>query len=195
MRTRSPDNAAGAGPASYPGAWVQTRLRVFNRTKLLEMLGPLAIGAASAGFKRQFLDQTTAWQIELEIVEHAVQEVLRQIPTGGDLMLPVEYTIPRRQRCIDTVLLSPRMIGAMEFKSGATAFERTDRWQVEDYALDLQDFHGGSRAHVLVPFLMATGTGSAPVAAPSPAGFVRLVGRTGLAEAILLAFASLWRWR
>ena len=55
-----------------------------------------------------------------------------------------------------SVLLTDRAILVLEFKIGATAFEMRDRRQVEDYALDLFDFHAGSRSHPIVPILIAS---------------------------------------
>jgi hypothetical protein len=186
MATRSSDEARSS-TAQSASAWVQTRLADFDRSSLLDKLGQLSSGAAGAGFSRQFVDQTTAWQLELELLEHAVQDLLHRARASRDWVLLLEYTIPRRQRRIDAVLLTPQLICVLEFKIGATAFKRADRWQVEDYVLDLRDFHGGSRAHTIVPFLIATGVDQPPTTAPSTVGSIRLVGRIGLAEIILRA--------
>jgi hypothetical protein len=62
--------------------------------------------------------------------------------------------------------MSDRAILVLEFKAGATAFSNADRRQVEDYALDLVDFHAASRAHPIVPILVATEARPAATAWP-----------------------------
>ena len=44
----------------------------------------------------------------------------------------------------------------MEFKCGSRKYDREARLQVEDYCLDLRDFHRESRQRALVPILVAT---------------------------------------
>ena len=59
----------------------------------------------------------------------------------------------RLGRRLDVVLVSDRAIFVIEFKSNA--FSAAARAQTEDYALDLRDFHAGSRHHPIVPILVA----------------------------------------
>jgi hypothetical protein len=54
------------------------------------------------------------------------------------------------------VLLTDRAILVLEFKHGATSFQADALRQAEDYALDLRDFHAGSRRHPILPVLVAT---------------------------------------
>jgi uncharacterized protein (UPF0212 family) len=70
--------------------------------------------------------------------------------------LLLEYPLLRLGRRIDAVLLTDSAILVLEFKVGAASFNNIDRQQVEDYALDLFDFHAESRAHPVVPILVAT---------------------------------------
>ena len=65
---------------------------------------------------------------------------------------------------IDAVLLTDRAILVLEFKrvqADLAAFR-----QVEDYALNLRDFHDGSRAHPIVPILVSGGANEARNEAP-----------------------------
>lgn len=98
----------------------------------------------------------------------------------------MEYEIPRRQRRIDAVLIADTIVLVIEFKVGATSFERAALWQVEDYALDLRDFHKESHGRVIVPVLVATDCVDNE---PEPTGTsgVTTVGRHGLAMAVLNA--------
>ena len=128
-----------------------------------------------------------SWTAQLEYLESAVAELLSAEPAAAQWSLLLEYEIPRRQRRIDAVLLAGTVIFAIEFKVGATTFERASVWQVEDYALDLRDFHSASRGRPIVPVLVATAA-TTPAGAKSDA--VLRVGQTGLANAILDAHRS-----
>jgi Uncharacterized conserved protein (DUF2075) len=96
--------------------------------------------------------QLRAWAWELDVLRSAV--------TGmpGHWRLLLEYPLVRLGRIIDAVLVSDRAIFVFEFKAFNSPLSTDARRQVEDYALDLRDFHAGSRHHVIVPILVA-GTG------------------------------------
>lgn len=95
--------------------------------------------------------QISAWRAQLFLLRDA----LRSYP---DWRVLLEYPLLRLGRRIDAVVLSDRAILVVEFKIGATAFLQADMAQVEDYALDLQDFHMESRAYPIIPILTVTGT-------------------------------------
>jgi hypothetical protein len=97
--------------------------------------------------------QLRAWRREVDI--------LRDVVPGGWRVL-FEYPLLRLGRRIDVVLLSDRAIFVLEFKVGAHGFAATDQRQVEDYALDLLDFHAASRGHPIVPVLVATDAPDGP---------------------------------
>jgi hypothetical protein len=70
--------------------------------------------------------------------------------------LVLEYPIPRRGKRIDAVILADTLILVVEFKCGARRYDREAQVQVEDYCLDLRDFHAESHNRTLVPILVAT---------------------------------------
>ncbi len=92
--------------------------------------------------------------------------MLADWPEAASWRVVLEYAMRRLSRRIDAVLVTPRAILVLEFKVGAARFEAADRLQVEDYALDLRDFHAASGAHPLVPILVATGAPARPVTWP-----------------------------
>src|SRR5262249_5197026 len=47
------------------------------------------------------------------------------------------------------------LVFVLEFKGGPRAVDAADRNQVEDYALDLRDFHVESRNRVIIPVVVA----------------------------------------
>jgi len=94
--------------------------------------------------------QVQAWRTQVTLLRAA----LIGLPKVTRVLL--EYPLLRLQRRIDAVLLTERAVLVLEFKTGATPVTNLDRQQVEDYALDLFDFHAESRAHPVVPILVAT---------------------------------------
>jgi hypothetical protein len=53
------------------------------------------------------------------------------------------------------VLVTERAIFVIEFKTLNGKFDPAARIQAEDYALDLRDFHAGSRNEIIVPIVVA----------------------------------------
>lgn len=56
----------------------------------------------------------------------------------------------------DVVLVLGGIVFVIEFKVGATSFDRSAVEQVHDYALDLKNFHRGSHGVPIVPVVIAT---------------------------------------
>jgi hypothetical protein len=94
--------------------------------------------------------QLHAWRQQIVVLRTA----LEGCPKTWRILF--EYPLLRLGRRIDVVLLTRHVIIVLEFKVGATSISVLDRQQTEDYALDLFDFHAGSRAHPVVPILVAT---------------------------------------
>lgn len=95
--------------------------------------------------------QLLAWRRQIALLRDAL------IGLPGTWRVLLEYPLLRLGRRIDAVLVGEACVLVLEFKVGATSFTTLDRRQVEDYALDLFDFHAESRAHPVVPILVATG--------------------------------------
>jgi hypothetical protein len=92
--------------------------------------------------------QLVAWRDQVALLRSAA----RGLP--GEWRVLLEYPLLRLGKRIDAVLLSDRAILVLEFKTADQT--RLAREQVEDYALDLLDFHAASRAHPIVPILVVT---------------------------------------
>ena len=120
------------------------------------ILGVLATENVKAGFVDHKNRATTAWKIEIEVLKTTCKEFLNESVEFGNWALFLEYPIPRRQKRIDVVLLARDVIVCIEFKTGAKTHTLQARKQVEDYALDLRDFHEVSRERRIVPIAVAT---------------------------------------
>ena len=110
--------------------------------------------------------QLRAWLVSLRCLRAA----LAGWNAAAAWRLVLEFPMRRLGRRIDAVLVTPRAVVVLEFKADATVLAAADRRQVEDYALDLQDFHAGSRGRVIVPVLVATAARPGAVASPLAIG-------------------------
>ncbi|HEV2381933.1 MAG TPA: DNA/RNA helicase domain-containing protein [Terriglobia bacterium] len=114
------------------------------------IVGRLSTTAAQA-LAELTAEQLGAWRQQVAILKSALRS-----HSSRDWHLLMEYAIPRRGKRIDAVLLAERLILVFEFKCGALKYQHEGIIQVEDYCLDLRDFHSESRRRVLVPILVAT---------------------------------------
>src|ERR1700751_2467198 len=111
------------------------------------------LGALLGSYQHNELQkrQTKAWQIEIEVLKSAVAELLRLAPSADSWSLLLEYPIPRRSKRLDAVLLAADIIFCLEFKTLDKAHSLQADRQVEDYALDLRDFHEASHNRCMGP--------------------------------------------
>jgi hypothetical protein len=129
-------------------AWWSGTFATFLRTDAHEIVASLALRLVETHHLNH-ATQVLAWRRQVECLRSA----LPALP--GEWRLLFEYPLFRLGRRLDAVLVSDRAIIVIEFKIGATSFDKAALAQVEDYALDLQDFHGGSRNEMIVPILVA----------------------------------------
>lgn len=122
------------------------------------VIGELTLGAERDGFHSLLTELIRSWRHELSALTGICSELAKAIPGSADWGLLLEYPIPRRQKRLDTVLLDDNLVFAVEFKIGASSFSAQDKAQVEDYALDLRDFHAASAGSTIIPILVATST-------------------------------------
>lgn len=131
--------------ASYYEADISNFLRASPET----ILGTLVMASGNDTY-----EQKSAWLAEIEVLKRALEA------RSGHIFL--EFTVPRLGSRIDAVVLSGGVIVPIEFKVGASRFNTSDINQAWDYALDLKNFHLGSRDLEIVPVLVATAAASAP---------------------------------
>jgi Uncharacterized conserved protein (DUF2075) len=136
-------------------AWWSGDLGTLRQAEPDSILGVLAVRLVEAHPLNR-ATQLTAWHEQIV----RLREATWGLPDTWRLLL--EYPLLRLGRRIDAVLLTDSAILVLEFKVGSASFTNIDRQQVEDYALDLFDFHSESRAHPVVPILVATRGRPAP---------------------------------
>ena len=93
--------------------------------------------------------QNEAWKKQIEIL----QDQLRELGSGHIMF---EYTIPRMGKRVDTVLIYSDFVFVMEFKVNQNKYNKGDKDQCIDYALDLKNFHEESHCASIVPILIST---------------------------------------
>ncbi len=151
--------------------------------ELLALTDDAVAGALAASQMARRLSpeptQLTAWKREAALLRDLVRDC------GGEgWTLAFEFDLLRLEKRIDVVLLTDRAILVLEFKVGATQVSNADRAQAEDYALDLRDFHAGSRAHPIIPVVVAT-------ECPRPAPFQLALGVPDVTQVAEASAASL----
>jgi hypothetical protein len=121
-----------------------------------DTVGRLASAQQARGFAGS-PDQEIAWQAQVATLRHAIAAC-----GGADWSVALEYELLRLEKRIDAVVLTDRAILCLEFKTAAATAAALS--EAVDYALDLRDFHAGSRTHAIVPVLVAGLIGWSPPA-------------------------------
>ena len=121
------------------------------------VVGVLSRQIAASGISQQHSKQISVWVRQVGVLKKALTEITGLIGNHiASWTLVLEYPIPRRQKRPDVLILTDSIIFVVEFKFGATTYDAASRWQAEDYALNLRDFHAESFGRVIVPVLCAT---------------------------------------
>jgi hypothetical protein len=132
-------------------------LELLNRAPA-DTVGRLASAQQARGFAGS-PDQEAAWQAQVSALRRAVA-----LAGGEAWTLALEFDLMRLEKRIDAVLLTDRAILSLEFKTAAAS--PATLAEAEDYALDLRDFHEGSRGHPILPVLVAGPGGFTPPTQP-----------------------------
>jgi len=99
--------------------------------------------------------QRWAWQQQILILKEALD-------ARPDWQIFLEFYIPRMGKRADALLIAENIVFLIEFKAGATIHASSAFDQVEDYALDLKNFHEGSHNVPIIPVLVSTDAETQP---------------------------------
>jgi hypothetical protein len=91
-------------------------------------------------------NQRNAWEFQIRALRGWLQGV------NGHIIF--EYTIPRMGKRVDCIIIFEAVIFVIEFKVGASKYERQSINQVVDYVLDLKNFHEKSHHKYIIPVLI-----------------------------------------
>jgi hypothetical protein len=135
--------------AIAPHAWWSGTLSEFSTQGADSILQRLALKAIETHMLNHE-QQVRAWRQQIEILRSATASMPRH------WRLLFEYPLLRLGRRLDTILITEHAILVFEFKIGSAVFDASARKRVEDYALDLHDFHAGSSTATIIPVLVAS---------------------------------------
>lgn len=104
--------------------------------------------------------QLVSWKKQIEILKAALRTATSDANQTGHWGILFEFPLLRLQRRLDVVVLAGCLVVVIEFKVGSRSYLNSDIQQVEDYALDLRDFHEASHQRTILPLLCATEAGT-----------------------------------
>lgn len=137
-------------------AYFRQSIGQFLNYSVAEVVGALQQGYAADGFASQYTRQTKAWSDVIPLLQTHLQRLVTRCPAAGKWALLFEYPLYRLRRRIDLVILAGNTVVVIECKAGSDHFSAADQRQVEEYALDLRDFHAASGGRRIVPVLWNT---------------------------------------
>lgn len=137
-------------------AYYRATLREFLQDDPERVLGLVHRQSSRSGHSELKESQSKAWQEQLVILRSAAEKLLNHFIDAHVWGILFEYPIPRRQKRVDVIILARDVILCLEFKTGEVKHKKSTSRQVEDYALDLRDFHEQSRGLPIVPIAIAT---------------------------------------
>jgi len=140
-------------------AWLTQSLDAFRLQTPAQIAASLAYEQA-ARFAGLELQQRDSWEASAALLQNALAE--------GDAAWHIfmECDLLRLEKRADAILLTDRAIFVLEFKMGAQKPDLADLRQSDNYAMDLHDFHAGSRGVPIIPILVAPGAPQRGLALP-----------------------------
>lgn len=97
--------------------------------------------------------QRAAWEFQ---IRH-LRSLARELPNAYFFL---EFLIPRMGRRADLIVINEGLIFVVEYKLGATGFDRSALNQTYGYGLDLKNFHESSHDLPIIPIAIATAAAS-----------------------------------
>ena len=129
-------------------------------SRFLETPSSEVIGALSDSLIREFTGDHTkqhaSWKMQVDFLQELLNQLTEKFQNAENWGILFEYPLLRLERRLDVVILAGLSVIVIEFKVGANSYLTQDIQQVEDYALDLRDFHEASHHLSILPVLCAT---------------------------------------
>ena len=136
-------------------AYYQSTVLRFLETPLSEIIGDLSTSLIRE-FTGDHTRQLTSWEAQVNLLQKLLPDLINKFRNAENWGILFEYPLLRLERRLDVVILAGLSIIVIEFKIGANNYLTQDIQQVEDYALDLGDFHEASHHLSILPVLCAT---------------------------------------
>jgi hypothetical protein len=137
-------------------AYVSLAVEQFVDSDTSTIVGLLQQAYARDGFSSQYMRQIKAWSRIVPEFRATLSRLSSVRPAARAWTILFEYPLYRLRRRIDIVILAGGVIIVIECKVGSDKLVAQDRRQVEEYALDLRDFHSLSNSRRIIPLLWST---------------------------------------
>jgi hypothetical protein len=134
-------------------SYFRATLRDFLSTSDTEVLAKLTLAYANSGFSRMHADQPLTWWDDMVELRQALHALTTANPSSNYWQILLEFSIPRKERRLDVVLLTGAEIILLECKRGPATTEALR--QVEEYALLLHYFHKPSHQQHIYPIVVS----------------------------------------
>jgi hypothetical protein len=122
-----------------------------------QILARLSIAYANRGYTTQYSEQTLTWERDLRSLRSSLKECAQNDARAANWGLLLEFSIPRKEKRIDAVLLINDEAVILEAKTGDVFLQA--RRQLEEYALLLHYFHKASAELKIVPIVVSPESG------------------------------------
>ena len=152
-------------------AYYRSTVQSFLATPAANIVGSLS-SAQILRYSGDHAMQLSAWRAQITLLRRILEPLTEEHQNVRKWGVLFEYPLLRLQRRLDVVILAGDTVVVVEFKVGSENYLSQDIHQVEDYALDLRDFHGASHDLNIWPVLCAT---------QGPTQPIKLVDRRGVA--------------
>lgn len=119
-----------------------------------QVLAHLEIAYANRGYTSQYSDQTLTWERDIRSLRVVLEGCVDSSSDANSWGVLLEFSIPRKEMRIDTVLLIQDTIVVLEAKTAEGALQA--RRQAEEYALLLHYFHKASAERRIVPIIVSS---------------------------------------
>lgn len=137
-------------------AYYKNTLLGFLNDKSDSIIISLTSKYANDGYYQLLGTQIKSWEESLPVISDVLGNVYRDDSSTGSWGVLLEYPLYRLRKRIDLILISKNRLYIIELKVGATEAENEDIRQIEEYALDLRDFHKASHSLPMSPLLCCT---------------------------------------
>ena len=133
--------------------YFRSTLAEFLATPDTEVLSKLTLAYAADGFAEMRTELALTWWNDLDSLRSALHAVCRNNCDAAQWHILLEFTVPRKLRRLDVVLLDGERIVILECKTGALTADAMR--QAEEYALLLHYFHKPSHRKKIVPIVVS----------------------------------------
>jgi Uncharacterized conserved protein (DUF2075) len=128
-----------------------------------QVLARLAVAYANRGYTSQYADQTLTWERDLSLLRRSLERCVVESDSARTWGLLLEFSIPRKEKRIDFVLLIRGVVVVLEAKTGEATSQA--KRQIEEYVLLLHYFHRASAELRIVPIIVTSERNETDVAA------------------------------